>query len=255
MKYLLTYLIFLILSTNCYSQADSLKKNINILGINSGYGYCRYNDPIESANVYFGGYFPLKVTWSTISNKKIDEISFSYGSADFNNNEKNIGLKTDFKAKFYNLSYKYQRFITGKNNVKFFLGAGINGYISRRNLAHYYILSWVHSTNGDIFFSANISATSIIKLKENYIHLSASNSVYTYINPAIFLAGQKDGRFIFFPKFNSFVFNTDYKVQMSKNIFFDLGYSFFYYRYPRFGNTSITKGAHNQLFAGLNYKF
>jgi hypothetical protein len=254
------FIIFLgiIVSPILYSN-DSVSVSSSLLGIQTGYGFYRYEDPLESANIYGGPYIPINFNWITYSEKHVDELSFSYSNIALKSTSpKNTNL-TDFKARCFNINYGYHLVVLKLNKVFLFAGANINTYLSFRDL-DYHLISPINSTysyqNRDVFASINLSVVAKIDLAENLLFININSSLLGYVtNRTYDMDHDSKNDFLLLPKFSSFSFKSSYYYKITPILYLNLSYLFYYYSYPRSLDILITKGGHNQIVAGLNLKF
>ena len=238
---------------------DSIKYKTNLVGIQSGYGNYRYIDPLESKNVYDGGYIPLNFTWSTYRQKYYDELNFSYARSKLEpSNNKNVNL-TDIKANCFLLSYGYYYSIIRLKKNQLYGGAKINGYLALRDVSYTFI-SPINSTynykNGDLFIAFHISFVSKIKLGENLLLANINSSILSFTSNRKYIIDEESSSdLLFFPQFKSFNFSVNYYLKISSDIQLSAGYQFYYYSYPRSLDVLITKGVHSQFLAGIHLKF
>jgi hypothetical protein len=258
MKKIFLFILGIIISSNIYSN-DSIKVKSNLLGINTGYGFYRYADPLESANIYGGSYIPVNLNWITYSQKYINEFSFSYSNISLKPTvPKDINI-TDFKARCFNFNYGYHLAVFKLRKVYLFAGANLNTYLAFRDLK-YHIISPINSTftyqNRDFFASLNLSIVSKIDLADNILFININSSILGYVtNRRYDMNRDPKNDLLFFPKFNSYSFSLNYFYRITPKFYLNLGYQFYYYRYPRSQDILITKGGHNQIVAGINLKF
>jgi len=247
----------IMISSHLYSN-DSAKVNNNLLGIQIGCGFHRYIDPLESAGVYGGAYIPLNFNWITISKNHINEFSFSYSNTSLKPRVTQDANLTDLTARYLNMNYQYHQVVFNFRKISVFLGANANTYLAFRD-KKYYIISPVKTTiayqNRDVFASLNLSLVSKIDLENKLLLIHINNSVFGYItNRKYNVNDDSENDFLFYPKFNSYNFQIHYFHLITRNLYLNLNYKFYYYHYPRSEDIFITEGAHNQIVAGLCIK-
>jgi hypothetical protein len=254
------FIIFLgiIVSPILYSN-DSVSVSSSLLGIQTGYGFYRYEDPLESANIYGGSYIPINFDWITHNENHVEELSFSYSNVALKSTvTKNIN-ETDFKAMCFNINYGYHLAVYKLRKVLLFAGANLNTYLAFRDL-NYHLIPPINGTysyqNRDVFVSINLSIASKIDLGDNLLFVNINSSLLSFVtNRAYDRERDSENDFLFFPKFNSFNFRSSYYYKITQNLYLNLSYLFSYYSYPRSLDILVTKGAHNQIVTGLNLKF
>jgi hypothetical protein len=246
--------VFLSLLVSNLNANDSISTKTNLIGISTGYGYHSNIDPYASSNVYGGSFLPIRLSFQTFNNKYSDELILGYFSVKLKPLIQTENHLTNFNSSWYTISYSYQRKILKHNNNSTYLGASINSWLTFKELNFKFYHNVVYQPV-DLFNSLNLSVVNKTVIRNDILFIRFKYMIISYIMYNKYSLGSPfTGDFFNCSKCNSYDLYVSYNFCLSRFVFLNFGYQFYFYSFPKYKNVEITKGIYNQFLIGLNVK-
>lgn len=249
-------------------HSDSLICKGDYIGVETGFGYFRVKDAIESPLTYHKSFLPVQLFYRHNSYKNVQEINFLF----FNNVlESSISSESYLTSKHIciSLSYSYLRNTNLKllNKSSFSVGGTFVNFISYRK--HNYELSV--EENADLFSQISIKCELIKRLNVNTeLSWDCSLPLLGYVTlrrrnlhapmdgitsmPVTYGDILKTGDFLTINRFIDFHSRIRYKKKLGNRLSFCLTYLFRFYHYFRYEHDLPVNAGINSLNIGFKFR-
>ena len=237
-----------------YSNDTTIVKNTNLLSLYSGFEYNTYQNPLASSRIYNGWALPIIIDFKTVKNKYTDNLNLGWSSYSLNPIKNNGTSLTKIMANRIYLSYFNYRNIYKLPRAIFLLGGGI-GSQALINGFSYQFFHTVSYKTVDITSSVDFAALSKISINNDIFFLQFKYAlVGCVMNNKYALGSLFTYDFFKLPQYNSFDFRAQYLHAITKRIYLNINYTYYYVSYPRIFKIDYLKSGSNFILLGLTLK-